>query len=130
MTNISRAILTIRNGSSIPRDTTRRSRSWRRLTRISWRRSEPRSNQRTRRSLPDDLHQRPFLPAAIELAVKNLLPGTEVQPPLGHGHHHLASHDLAFHVGVGVVLAGTVVQILRDGLVGRQGFQPLVVVLM
>jgi len=82
------------------------------------------------RSLPDNLHQRPFLAAAIELAVKNLLPGAEIELSVGNGNHHLASHDLAFHVGVGVVLAGTVVQILRDGFVRGQSFEPPVIVLM
>ncbi len=63
--------------------------------------------------------RRPLLAAAVEFAVEDLLPGAEVELALGDGHHHLAAHDLAFHVGVGVVLAGAVVLVLRNGLVGR-----------
>lgn len=54
---------------------------------------------------PDNLDQHPFFPAAVKLSVEDLLPGTEIQTPFSHGHHHFPSHDLPLHVGVGVVLA-------------------------
>src|SRR5262245_29659724 len=62
-------------------------------------------------SLPDDLDQDPLGPAAVELAVEDLLPRAEVELPLRHRDHHLAAHDLALVVRVGVVLAGAVVPV-------------------
>src|SRR5215472_9038991 len=32
---------------------------------------------------PDNFHQRPFPPSAVELAVKNLFPGAEIEFPIG-----------------------------------------------
>ena len=83
-----------------------------------------------RTSLADDLHQRAFAPAAIELAVEDLFPGAEVELALGDRDHHFATHDLPLHVSVGIVLAGAIVLVLRHRFVRRQRFQPLVVVLM
>src|SRR4051812_49017435 len=54
-------------------------------------------------SFADDLYKYTLLPAAVELAVEDLLPRTEVELPLGDRHHDLTPHDLAFQVGVGVV---------------------------
>ena len=78
---------------------------------------------------PDDLHQRPFLPAAIELAVENLLPRAEVELALVTAT--TTSRPMIWRfMWASALSAGAVVQILRDGLVGSQGFQPLVVVLV
>ena len=74
--------------------------------------------------LPDDLHQHALPPPAVELAVEDLLPRAEVQPAVGDRHDHLAAHDLALHVRVGVVLAGAVVPVAADRLVRRQLLQP------
>jgi len=81
-------------------------------------------------SLSDNLHQHPLAAAAVELAVENLLPGAEVQFAVGDRHHHFPAHDLPLQVGVGVVLAGVVVAVLGNGGVGRQLFQPDIIVPM
>ena len=41
-------------------------------------------------SLPEDLDQYPLPPAAVELAVEDLLPGAEVEPAVRDRHHHLS----------------------------------------
>jgi hypothetical protein len=56
--------------------------------------------------LPNNLHQHPFAPPAIELAVKDLFPWAEIQPSFRDCHHYLPAHDLPFHVSVCVVFAG------------------------
>ena len=48
---------------------------------------------------------------------------------VGDGHHDFASHDLAFHVGVGIVFAH-IVPILRNRGVGSNLFQPDFIVMM
>ena len=78
--------------------------------------------------LPDDLHQDALSSAAIELTVEDLFPRAEVELALGDGHDDLAAHDLAFHVGVGVVLAGAVMAVLAGRRVRGEFFKPLVVV--
>jgi hypothetical protein len=80
--------------------------------------------------LPDKFDQHPLPPPAVELTVKDLLPGTRVEPAVGHCHHHLAAHDLALQVRVGVVLARPVVLVLADGGMRGQPLQPLFIVLM
>ena len=80
---------------------------------------------------PDDLHQHPLRPAAVELAVEDLLPRAEVELALGDGHDDLPAHDLPLHVGVGVVLAGAVVVVGFGRRVERgQLLQPLLVVVV
>src|SRR5207247_2699579 len=56
-------------------------------------------------SLPDHLDQHPLGPAAVELAVEDLLPGPEVQLAARHRHHDVAPHDWQHVVGMPVVLA-------------------------
>ncbi len=48
----------------------------------------------------DDLDQYPLPPAAVELAVRDPLPGAKVQPAVGHRDYNLAAHDLPFQVRV------------------------------
>ena len=48
-------------------------------------------------------------PAAVEFAVEDLFPRAEIEFAFGDGDDDFAAHDLAFHVGVGVVFAGAVV---------------------
>ena len=81
-------------------------------------------------SRPDDLDQHPLPTPAVELPVEDPLPRAKVEPALGHRHHHLAPHDLAFQVGVGIVFAGIIVPVLADGRMGSQSLQPLFIVLM
>ncbi len=80
-------------------------------------------------SFPNDLHQHPLAAAAVELAVEDLLPGAEIEPAIGDGHHHLPAHDLPFQVGVGVVLPD-VVAVLRHRGMGGQSLQPEVIVVV
>src|SRR5262249_558753 len=79
--------------------------------------------------LPDDLDQHALRPAAVELAVEDLLPRAEVQLALRDRHDDLTAHDLPLQVGVGVVLAGAVVVVHAGVRVERgQPLQPLLVV--
>ena len=81
-----------------------------------------------RASFPNDFDEGAFAAAAVKFAVEDLLPGTEVQFAFGDGDDDFAAHDLAFHVGVGVVLAGAVVAVLGGWRVRREFFQPDIVV--
>jgi len=79
---------------------------------------------------PDYLHQHPLAAHPVELAVKDLLPWTEIQFPIRHRHHHLPPHHLALEVRVGVVLTGAVVPVLIDGRMRRESFQPDLIVVV
>ena len=69
-----------------------------------------------------------FITAPIELAIEDLHPGAEVEAAFRHGDD-FAAHDLAFHVGVGVVFAGAVVGVALGRFVERgQLLQPLFVI--
>lgn len=78
--------------------------------------------------LPNNLHQNPPSPARSELAVEDLLPGAKIELALGDGDDQIAAHDLALHVGVGVVFAGAVMVVLGGRCVWRQLLQPQVIV--
>jgi hypothetical protein len=54
--------------------------------------------------LADDLHQYALAATAVELTIKNLLPRTKVEFACRNCDHDLPPHNLAFHVGVSVVL--------------------------
>ena len=70
-----------------------------------------------------------FARLAVELAVEDLFPRAEVELAVGDGDDDLAAHDLAFHVGVGVVFAGAVVMVARGRRIeGGELLQPLLVV--
>ena len=77
----------------------------------------------------NDLDKDPLGAFPVKLTVKNPLPGAEIEPTGGHGHHHLPAHQSALEVGVGVVL-GTIVAVLGVGFFRGQLFQPLFEVLM
>jgi DNA repair protein RadC len=64
----------------------------------------------------------------VELPVKDLLPGAKVEPPVGDRHDDLAAHNLPLEMGIPVVLAGAVVAVAADRLVGGQSLQPLLIV--
>src|ERR1035438_2065493 len=76
----------------------------------------------------DDLDQRAFLAPAVKLAVEDLLPWSEVELAAGDGDYHFASHHLPLHVRVCIVFAGAVVPVLRGRLVGREPFEPFLVI--
>ena len=78
---------------------------------------------------PDNLHQHSFPAAPVKLPVEDLLPGAEIQLAVGHGHHHFPAHDLALHVGVGIVLPD-IVAVLGHRRVGRELLQPDIVVVV
>lgn len=44
------------------------------------------------------LDQDAFAAAAVKLTVKNLLPGAEIQAPLGHRNHNFPAYYRAFQV--------------------------------
>ncbi len=73
--------------------------------------------------LPDHLYQNALPPHSIELTVKDLLPGPEVELAVRDRDNDLAAHDRTLEVRVGVVLAG-VVSILGYRLMGRKTFEP------
>src|SRR5262249_20928377 len=81
-------------------------------------------------SVTDDFHQHPLAAPAVELAVENLLPGTEIELSFGDCHHNLAPHDLTLHVRIGVVFPRVVVPVLVHWLVRRELLQPLLVILV
>jgi hypothetical protein len=78
--------------------------------------------------IADDLDQHALAATAVELAIKNLLPGTEVEFARRNCDHDLSSHDLAFHMGISVVLASSVMTVTRNGLMRREPFEPGVVI--
>ena len=75
-------------------------------------------------SFPDDLHQHPLSPAAVELPVKYLLPRPEVELPLRDGDDHLPPHDLPLEVGIRIILPRPVVVVMLDRFMRRQFLQP------
>src|SRR5262249_13349733 len=78
----------------------------------------------------NDLHQHSLAAASVEFAVENLLPRAKVELALGDRDNDFTSHHLPLHVSIGVVFAGTVVQISRHGLVRSKLLQPSRIVLV
>ena len=74
--------------------------------------------------LSDNLDQHAFTAIAVELAVEDLLPGTEVQPALGNSDDDLPAHDGALEMGIGVVFTGTVVLVVGGGGMRGELLQP------
>jgi len=52
-----------------------------------------------------DLYENALASSSVELPVKNALPWPEIHFPFRHRHNNFPAHDLAFEVGVPVVLA-------------------------
>ena len=61
---------------------------------------------------PRHLDHQPLGPAAVELAVEDLLPRTEVEPAVGHRHDHLVVNEEVLEVRVAVVLAAAMVTVV------------------
>ena len=76
----------------------------------------------------DDFDEDAFSAAAVEFGVIDLFPWAEVELAVGDGDDDFAAHDLALEVSVGVVFAGAVVLVLTGGGMGRELFEPCVVV--
>ena len=55
------------------------------------------------RLFANDLDQHPLPASPVELTVEYLLARALVRLPIGDRHHHFAAHDLALHLGIGVV---------------------------
>src|SRR2546423_13687184 len=66
-------------------------------------------------SLPNNLYKDALFPAAVEFAVEDLFPRAEIELAGGDRDYHFAAHDLAFEVGIGVILAGAVMPVRRWG---------------
>ena len=76
-------------------------------------------------SFSDDFDEDAFSAHPVEFTVVDLFPGTEVQFAFCDGNDDFASHDLAFEVGIGIVLTGAVVVVVfRRGVERSQVFQP------
>ena len=80
------------------------------LQRIEW--SDDASHVARRSALfANDLDQYALAAPSVELAIKNLLSRTEVEFTCRDRDDNLPPHNLAFHVGIGIVLAGSVVAV-------------------
>ena len=73
--------------------------------------------------LPNDLDQHSLPPLAVELRVINLLPGAEIEFPVGHGNHHFVTDQEILQVRVAICLTGAMVTVITAE--GRQLFQSL-----
>src|SRR5207244_5499108 len=60
---------------------------------------------------PDYLDQHSLFSSAVELAVENLFPRSEIQLAFGDRNNDFATHDLTLEMGVSVVFSGPVVSI-------------------
>ena len=59
----------------------------------------------------NDLDQNALAAPSVELAIKDLLPRAEVEFTRRNRDHNLPPHDLAFHMGIGIVLAVSVMAV-------------------
>ena len=73
--------------------------------------ARPRRSPLQRELLSDYFNQHAFASAAVEFAVENLFPWSEIQFAFGNRGDDFAPHDLTFEMGVSVVFAGPVVSI-------------------
>src|SRR5215213_11226310 len=80
--------------------------------------------------LTDDFHQHALLTPAIKLAIKNLLPWSEVQLTSCDRNDDLATHHLSLNVSVSVIFSSLVVMITADGFVWRELFKPDFIIVM
>ena len=80
--------------------------------------------------LPDDLHQHPFPSSPVEFTIENLFPWSKIKSAAGDGDNDFPSHDLPLQVGVSVILARTIMMVLRNRLVGSDLFQPFFIILV
>ena len=74
--------------------------------------------RRQRASLPNNLHQDALAAFAVEFAIEDLLPGTEVKSTVGNCHDYFSAHDLALEVSIRVVFSRAVMLVLVVGACG------------
>src|SRR4030095_6108287 len=80
--------------------------------------------------LTNDFYQHPFSSFAIKLSIEDLLPRAEIKIALRDCHNDFASHDLTFHMRVGIIFTSIIMTVLIYSF-GRSKFlQPLFVILM
>ena len=77
----------------------------------------------------NNLHEDALLAATIELTVKDLFPGTEIELAFGDGDDDFPAHNLTFHMCVRIIFSRVVMAILRGRFVGRQFLEPDIVVM-
>jgi hypothetical protein len=77
----------------------------------------------------DYLYEHPLSPLAVEFAVKDLFPRTEVQFAVRDRHHYFPAHDRALKVRVTVVFSGSVMPVFIFS-VWSELFNPLQKILM
>ena len=80
--------------------------------------------------LANNLHQHSLGPAAVKLAVENLLPRAEVQFAFGDRDDDFAAHDLTLEMGVSVIFSRAIVPVSAGRRVWRESFQPNFVIVM
>ena len=78
----------------------------------------------------DYLDQHSLSPSAIEFAVENLFPRSEIKFALGDCDDDFPAHDLPLEVGVGVVFAGLVVARVGGRRMRSQFLKPHLVIVM
>ncbi len=79
---------------------------------------------------PDYLDQHSLFSLAVEFAVENLFPRSEIQLAFGDRDDNFTTHDLTLEMGVGVIFTSPVVSIGAGRSVRRQFFQPHLIVVM
>ena len=78
--------------------------------------------------VPYDLDQNALRPPAIEFAVEDSLPRSEVKSTVSDGNDDFAAHDLSFVVGVPVIFARAIVLVAADWFMWGEFFEPAFVV--
>ena len=80
-------------------------------------------------SFTNYFYEYPLFSPAIELTVKDPLPGTEIQSSISYGNNHFTPHDLPFQMCIGIVLVA-IVAVLVHWFMRRQLFQPDFIIVM
>src|SRR5260370_12935047 len=63
-------------------------------------------------SLSHHLDNDAFRALSVELGIINLLPGPEIEAPVGHRHNHLMMHHQALEMRVAIRLAGAMMPVV------------------
>src|SRR6266446_8766977 len=71
-----------------------------------------------------DFNDDSFIALAVEFGIENLLPGAEIEFPVGDRDDDLVMNDQRFEMSVSVVFSGLVMLVILPE--GSERFQPLV----